>query len=239
MIKIKALNYQYKNSSRKVLDQLSLTFQPNIINVIIGRNGAGKTTLFDIITRLISVPATIEGLPLESEIIYQLQGLLFPPTLTGKDLLRFFLYTDFRNEIKIGKEPYTDQYMTANEIDFMHRVWHMSYGNMSVGERRYLTILAITLMNRKLYIFDEPTSGVDPEARVRILNRIQRLIEDPDKIVILSTHTLHELKNYKCEIHLLHQGSLQFTGSYDQFLTTFNSEDPDTAFQNMINEYYV
>lgn len=236
MIEIRDLNYQYKESSQKVLNKLSLKFESNKINVIIGKNGAGKTTLFDIITHLIPAPSNIIGLPPENEIMYQLQGLLFPTILTGKDLFRFFLYTDFRNEIKIGKEPYTDQYMTANEIDFMHRVWHMSYGNMSVGERRYLTILAITLMNRKLYIFDEPTSGVDPEARVRILNRIQRLIEDPDKIVILSTHTLHELKNYNCEIHLLHQGSLQFTGSYDQFLTTFNSEDPDTAFQNMINQ---
>ncbi len=235
MITINNLSYKYENSPHSILKNISVTFSSGVINVVIGKNGAGKTTLFDILTRLIRTEGNIVGLPSDKEIIYQLQGLLFPTTLTGKDLFRFFLYTDISNNLKIKNEPYIDEHMSKNEINFMHHIWNTKYGNMSVGERRYLSILAITLIKRKFYIFDEPTSGVDPEARVRVLNRITKLANDPEKIVLLSTHTLHELKNYPCKLHLLHHGVFEFQGSYQEFLEYYDSDDPDMAFYHMIH----
>lgn len=235
-IHINHLDYAYTGSTRNVLDQLTMTLKPGQLNVIIGHNGAGKTTLFDVLTRTLNSSAGIEGFPAERDVLYQVQGLMFPTVLTGYDLFRFFLYTDFRNTIKVGKRPYTDEQMNDTEIDFMHRIWTTRYGSMSVGERRYLSILAMTLMERKLYIFDEPTSGVDPEARVRVLNRLQLLANDPSKLVILSTHTLHELKSYRCQIYALHRGQCTFEGTYDEFLTYFGSDDPDIAFSHMIHQ---
>ncbi|WP_046225786.1 AAA family ATPase [Paenibacillus dauci] len=236
-VDIRNLTYQYKGSGRKVLDNLSLTFKPGIMNVVIGHNGAGKTTLFDLLSRLLTVPAAVSGLPPEQETLYQVQGILFSSSLTGYDLFRFFLYTDFRNRIKITRQPYTDSQMTSDEKDMMERLWTTRYGDMSVGERRYLIILAITLMQRKLYIFDEPTSAIDPAARIRVLNRIQKLASDPDKLVILSTHTLHELKNHPCHLYALHRGQKIFEGSYTRFLEHYGSEDPDLAFAHMIHHH--
>ncbi|AWB45430.1 hypothetical protein DCC85_15180 [Paenibacillus sp. CAA11] len=101
------------------------------------------------------------------------------------------------------------------------------------GERRYLSILAVTLIQRKLYIFDEPTSGVDPEARVQILRRIEQLVQNPEVIVLLSTHTLHEFSNIDCKIHLLHQGRMQFEGSYEEFVHN-EADNPDLAFYERV-----
>ncbi|WP_052723892.1 ATP-binding cassette domain-containing protein [Paenibacillus wulumuqiensis] len=234
-INIRNLTYQYKGSNRKVLNSLSLKFRPGTLNVVIGHNGAGKTTLFDLLTHVLDTPAAITGLPADQETLYQVQGILFPSSLTGYDLFRFFLYTDYRNTIRITKQPYTDQQMTAGEMDMMERLWTTRYGDMSVGERRYLSILAITLMQRKLYIFDEPTSAIDPEARMRIMNRIQQLAAHPEKLVIMSTHTLHELKNYPCRLYALHRGKKIFEGDYMEFLAYYKHEDPDFAFQNMLH----
>lgn len=236
-IEIRDLTYHYHKARHAILDRLSLTFQPGELHVLIGHNGAGKTTLFDLLTRLLHTNTIIKGLPNKQDMVYQVQGMMFPTTLTGRDLFRFFLHTDYRNEIRVGRDPYQDSYMNSNEVDFMQRVWNMRYGDMSVGERRYLTLLAITLMKRSLYIFDEPTSNVDPEARVRILNRVQRLAEDHEKLVILSTHTLHELRHYHCRIHALHRGKCTFEGTYSQFLEHFGNEDPDIAFSHMIHKH--
>lgn len=234
MISIHNLTFQYKGSARKNLDHLSVDFHPGIINVLIGKNGSGKTTLFDLITNLIKRPKEIQGVPEDKEIIYQLQGLLFPNILKGKDLFRFFLYTDHKNEIKLSKAPYLDEHMAPSEKELMERVWDTKYGQLSIGERRYLSILAITLMKRKLYIFDEPTSGVDPEARVQILKRIEALSLQTNAVVLLSTHTLHEFENIRCKIHLLHQGKLRFEGSYSEFIESSQHHDPDQAFLQIV-----
>lgn len=235
MISIRNLNFSYKGSKKKNIDNLSIDFKPGTINVLIGKNGSGKTTLFDLITNIIKRPSEISGVPEEKEIIYQLQGLFFPSILKGKDLFRFFLYTDFKNEIKLGKKPYIDKFMSPSEIDLMERVWDTEFGQLSIGERRYLSILAITLMKRKLYIFDEPTSGVDPESRIQVLKRIENLT-NTQSIVLLSTHTLHEFENINCKLHLLHKGSIKFLGSYEEFIKDNNSRNPDESFYDKVRE---
>ncbi|MEV2439582.1 AAA family ATPase [Paenibacillus larvae] len=234
MISIQNLTFQHKGSPRKNLDRLNVDFHPGIINVLIGKNGSGKTTLFDLITNLIKRPEEIRGVPEDREIIYQLEGLLFPNVLKRKDLFRFFLYTDYKNKIKLSNAPYLDEHMAPSEIELMKRVWHAKYGQLSIGERRYLSILAITLMKRNLYIFDEPTSGVDPEARFQILKRIEALCLHTNAVVLLSTHTLHEFEKIHCKIHLLHQGKLKFEGSYMKFLESTQHHDPDQAFNQKV-----
>ncbi|SYX83107.1 ABC-2 type transport system ATP-binding protein [Paenibacillus alvei] len=235
MITIENLNYRHKNCNKSNLENVNVDFKPGIVNVIIGKNGSGKTTLFDLITNVIPRPDVIKGVPNHSEIIYQLQGLSFPSTLKGKDLFRFFLYTDHNNSIKVSNTPYTDKYMESSEIELMEKVWDTQFGQLSIGERRYLSILAVTLMQRKLYVFDEPTSGVDPEARLQILKRIERLTLGTSSTVILSTHTLHEFRNIHCKIHLLHKGCIRFQGTYEQFTEKGENGDPDSAFyQNLM-----
>ncbi|WCF09057.1 AAA family ATPase [Paenibacillus thiaminolyticus] len=211
------------------MDNLSVKFSAGVINVIVGKNGSGKTTLFDLITNVIKRPNAIQGVPNDKEIIYQLQGLLFPSILKGKDVFRFFLHSDYKNKIKLLDEPYIDEFMSPSEKELMEHVWNTRFGHLSVGERRYLCILATTLMKRKLYLFDEPTSGVDPEARIHILKRIEKLLTS-DTLVLLSTHTLHEFEDINCKIHLLHQGRMKFQGSYADFVESTQNHNPDIAF---------
>lgn len=234
MIQIHNLNFKYAGSSRQNLINLSAEFKTGTLNVLIGKNGSGKTTLLDLISNVITRPQGIQGLPKDEDIIYQLQGLLFPNILKGKDLFRFFLYSDYRNTIKLSSEPYTDHFMSKSEIELMHRVWDTAFGQLSVGERRYLCILAITLMKRKLYLFDEPTSGIDPEARGHILKRIEHLIASPNTIVLLTSHTLQEFKHLNCRIFFLHNGEIKFEGTYEQFVGMAENKDPDSAFNQFV-----
>jgi len=234
MIKIEDLSFSYRKASRRNLDHLHVEFPNGTMNMIIGKNGSGKTTLFDLIANVIKRPSAIQGVPDEKEVIYQLQGLLFPLTLKAKDLFRFFLYSDYSNHIEIKTEPYMDEDMSASEVELVQRVWNMEFGQLSVGERRYLCILAITLMKRKLYIFDEPLAGIDPEMRQHILKRIEKLALNNECTVLVSNHHLQDLENIHCIIHLIHQGKVTFSGSYTEFIQSGGGDNPDQAFLNQV-----
>ncbi|WP_067933878.1 hypothetical protein [Alicyclobacillus kakegawensis] len=71
---------------------------------------------------------------------------------------------------------------------------------------------------------------------MRILLRIEALAKQPSKTVIMSTHSLHELQFVDCVMYLLHEGKLRFRGSYKEFLLVGQTDNPDIAFQRLINE---
>ena len=80
-----------------------------------------------------------------------------------------------------------------------------------------------------------PTSGVDPEARIRILRRIE-LLAQAGRIVLLSSHTLHDFQKVDCNIHLLNQGRFPFEGTYDQFVKSYSDANPDDIFAERLTQ---
>lgn len=116
----------------------------------------------------------------------------------------------------------------------MHHLWNTEYGNISVGERRWLLITSLCEIKRKLYIFDEPTSGVDPDSRIHIFRRLELLSTQEDTYVLLSSHNLHELQYIQYKLYLLHQGKIAFQGSYQEFLDQAGTDHPDLAFREYV-----
>ncbi|SET38556.1 ABC-2 type transport system ATP-binding protein [Oceanobacillus limi] len=231
-MKLENINFTYKKQIQSVLENVSLELAENKLNVIIGMNGAGKTTLLDVISGVHSIPEF--NPPFDDEdIVYQLQGIYLPPALKGKDLLRLILKSDSIAPFKALKERFING-LEESEKGMLDRLWTKKFGDMSVGERRWLTIRAITVLDRKLYIFDEPTAGIDPSSKTFIIDALQRLVEKEDVYVIMSTHILHELAYIDCQINFLHNGKIVFTGDYESFLQANNTDNPDLAFQDFL-----
>ncbi|MBN8194215.1 AAA family ATPase [Bacillus sp. NTK074B] len=233
-MKIDSLTHLYKKQSNPVLDHLSINFDPHKLNVIVGLNGAGKTTLLDILTGALH-SNHYQPFYKEEEIVYQLQGTPLPSILKGKDIIRLILKCDSTAPFDTIMEKYYAN-LNHREQELIKRLWTINMGDMSVGERRWLIIRSICQLNRKLYIFDEPTAGIDPDARNNIINSIEKLV-GKDKIVIMSTHILHELEFTNCKIHFLHKGKILFEGSYQAFISRYHTKNPDIAFQNFILEH--
>lgn len=64
-------------------------------------------------------------------------------------------------------EPLTDR-----EKELFIHLWDLKMGKMSLGERKWIFITLLSqIINRSIYIFDEPTSGVDPSSRRKILQK--------------------------------------------------------------------
>lgn len=237
MIKVDNLYFKYHESRGYVLENISTTFEPGTVNVLLGVNGSGKTTLFDIISGILLKKVdkgVVHGVNIK-DTMYMTQGMLFPMGLKGKDFIRLFLKGDYRYQPKTNDNNYD-----LFDGKFKEKIESLSntyYGDMSIGERRWLTFTLAMKLERKIYLFDEPTSGVDPHSKADILDGIIDLSKNKDKVVIMSTHVLHDLSEMNCKIHLLHKGKINFVGTYDEFLKKFNHSNPDKAFRNFIDNY--
>ncbi|WP_053367683.1 AAA family ATPase [Bacillus sp. FJAT-27245] len=227
-MKIRNLSFGY--GDKTVLDNISLDFSPDKVNVILGQNGAGKTTLFDLISGALDSKGGIIDAPREEEVVYQLQSVPFLYILKGKDIVKLFFQTDFRSKDAKSAFKTLDQ----REEFLLKKLWETPYGKMSLGERRWLIVSLICQMDRKVYIFDEPTSGVDPDSRIKILKRIEDLAKKDGRLVLMSTHILHELEYVDSWLYLLNGGTISFQGSYTGFLEETGTTNPDVAFNILI-----
>lgn len=233
-MKIENLSYKYDKSNETILDDITLDFARDRINVILGVNGSGKSTLFDLITGVLeSDQGFIEKVP-RNEICYQLQGFGFPTIFKGKDIIRLIINTDIKKKFSKYNEILSLP-MPQREKDKLNRLWNLRVGDMSLGERRWLIISTMCMLNRKLYVFDEPMAGLDPDSRKNVLNKINTL-RNGKNIILLSTHILHDLENIKCKIFFLEKGKLLFEGDYNSFLNQNNVQNPDEAFQKIIRK---
>ncbi|WP_342478700.1 ATP-binding cassette domain-containing protein [Paenibacillus sp. FSL H7-0350] len=240
MILLKNISFSYPKSSINVLENLNVTFEKGIANILIGLNGAGKTTMFDIlIGETKPLKGEIINFPILSEVLYHVQGAYISYLVTGKDYIKLVFTISGKKFIKEIDVLIEDMgLVNTREKDLLKGLWNKRIGQMSVGERRWLYITTLCQIKKKVYIFDEPTAGVDPSSRIIIYKRLEELVENNEATLIVSTHHLHELKNMRCKIILLHKGKLLFEGSYSQFIGQHNTINPDEAFDKFITSSY-
>ncbi|MDQ0176603.1 AAA family ATPase [Bacillus chungangensis] len=230
---IRNLTFKYPKGTKYVLDDVSFTLKKEKINAIVGVNGSGKTTLFDCITRVLTPQSGDINLPNINEILYLTQTIYFSPVIKGKDFAKFILRLDNRpanKDVQYFLEPLTDR-----EKELFIHLWDLKLGKMSLGERKWLFITLLSqIINRSIYIFDEPTSGVDPSSRRKIFTKISALIRN-GKTCIMSTHQLQDLMNLECHLIMLHQGSIVYEGDFQEWLQKYDTSNPDEAFEIMLD----
>ena len=88
---------------------------------------------------------------------------------------------------------------------------------LSGGMKRRLGIAQAIIGNPKVIIVDEPTTGLDPEERIRFRNILSD-ISDKDTTIILSTHIVGDISSTCKKLALLNRGELKFEGSPDEMI---------------------
>lgn len=217
-MEIKNLTFKYPNSNRNIFNSLDLRIERETINILIGENGTGKTTLFDIISGLIDCEYKTIDKIMPENILYQMQGVPMIRTITGKELAELVLGSDGKCSIDNLKNQPLMQKLNNQMIKKFDYLWNTEYGFMSVGERRWFTILLFCHLERELYIFDEPTAGLDMTAAKSILSMLSILVKNRKKTVLFTTHRMEEIdyfQNY--HITILKNGNDYFSGCKDKF----------------------
>tara|TARA_B100001029_G_scaffold24827_1_gene17402 strand:- start:2100 stop:2738 length:639 start_codon:yes stop_codon:yes gene_type:complete len=196
---------QVKNISKsfgklKVLNNVSFDVSEGEYLALIGKNGAGKTTLLNLLLGL-SYPDSgsinFFGKTLENNLTYILSkiGIVFQQHTLDFDLSvikNLIFYADVHGMKRSVSRPKIDELLIKFDLkDFEN----YKARNLSGGMKRRLEISRALLKDPKILILDEATSGLDPNAREKILFDLKKL-SDENKITILTiTHLESEIKD--------------------------------------------
>ena len=174
-----------------VVDGISFTVKTGEIFGLLGPNGAGKTTTLEMLEALRSIDAgqaTIDGIDVAKHpkqikqiIGIQLQSTTFYDKLTLREQLRMFasLY---------GRRVDTDALLEKVQLSAKAG----SYVEQLSGGQKQRFAIAATLVNQpKVLFLDEPTTGLDPQAR-RNLWELIKTIRDEGITIVLTTHYMDE-----------------------------------------------
>jgi ABC-2 type transport system ATP-binding protein len=194
----------------KVLDQISLSMRRGAITGILGPNGAGKTTLLHMITGLRrpssgTITVFSERLPARTRKLRQKIGVVLQETalydeLTTFENLRFTASLYAIAEPRRRIEEVLELLSLSERID--ERV-----SNLSGGHRRRIAIARALLHAPDLLIIDEPTLGVDVEARHAIWSHL-RLLKARGTTIIVATNYLDEALALCDTVAVLREGKL-------------------------------
>ena len=220
-IKIVNLNKVYPGG-KKALKDLNLEIEPGMFGLL-GPNGAGKTSLMRIMTLLQSCTSgTIYfddyDIAKDRKAIRSLLGYL-PQDFRFFEKLKTWEFLDYG----AGLAGIKGKQHRAEVVDEMLRkvglfeVRDRWANRLSGGMKRRLGIAQAIIGNPKVIIVDEPTTGLDPEERIRFRN-ILADISDKDSIIILSTHIVGDISSTCKKLALLNRGELKFEGSPDEMI---------------------
>ncbi len=212
-IQVKDLQKSYKQLN--VLQGVSFIVEQGSIFALLGSNGAGKTTLIKILTTLLKQDggtAIVNGFDVASKPDHVRQSL----SLTGQFAAVDEILTGRENLIMIARLRHLNQpRQVADELLTRFGLTDAANRRVSTysgGMRRRLD-LAMSLVGAPPIIFlDEPTTGLDPEARIEVWKVVKELA-DGGRTVFLTTQYLDEAEQLADRVAILHEGKIIASGT--------------------------
>lgn len=198
-----------------IFDNLSFTIVTGEVNILLGRNGEGKTTLLDVISGLLKTGAAIQEPVNQNDILYMIQGVPMLSTIRGKDLARLILVPAGHYHYSQISAQFLENAleMDPSSLEKINYLWETQYGKMAPGERRWFITLLNCMVDKKMYLFDEPTAGIDSASALQIIRRINHL-NDNGKTILYVTHRIEELNQFSdFQLHLLRHGKIVYSAS--------------------------
>lgn len=205
MLKIKELTFGYKGHN-PLFTQLDLALSAGGICGLLGKNGAGKTTLLKIIAGLVF---SVGG---QCQVLGHIPGARHPDFLSELYFLPEDIYVPALT---------IDEYVTCYAVfypRFDYQAFKTYLNEFEITERKLLTtfshgqkkkfLIAFGLAtNCKLLIMDEPSNGLDIPSKMQFKRLLASVITD-EKLIIISTHQVHDVENIIDSIVILDNGQV-------------------------------
>lgn len=208
IIQVEGVRKSFKNL--EVLKGVDFRVEKGSIFALLGSNGAGKTTMIRIMATLVKANAgsvMINGFDIEknpgeirSSISLTGQFAAIDEILTGRENLQLIAKLRHLKDPNQIAEELINRFGMSDAAD--RRV-----GTYSGGMKRRIDIAMSLVGNPKIIFLDEPTTGLDPEARLEVWKIIKEL-SDAGTTVFLTTQYLEEAEQLADKIAILHGGKI-------------------------------
>jgi ABC-type multidrug transport system ATPase subunit len=220
-IEIKGLNKVYPNGNHALTD-VNMTIENGMFGLL-GPNGAGKSSLMRILVTLAkpsSGQILVNGLDLQknrkeirSMLGYLPQDFRFFAKLRTYEFLDYIARLAGMNSSSVRKVAVEKMLEEVGLYEARNRFAN----NLSGGMKRRLGIAQALIGDPQIIIVDEPTTGLDPEERIRFRNLLTR-ISERDVVIILSTHIVGDISSTCTDMALMNKGHLAFKGSPEELI---------------------
>jgi ABC-2 type transport system ATP-binding protein len=211
------------------VDGLSLEVRTGEVFGLLGPNGAGKSTTIAIATGLLapdagSVDLLGLGSPSSPKVRMHLglapQEITLYAELTARENLRFFadLYGVTNARVRV------DELLALVELDARA---NDRVATFSGGMKRRLNLAAALVHDPKLVLLDEPTAGVDPQSRNRILELVRRLAGE-GKTVLYTTHYMEEAAKICDRVGIVDHGRMLDVGTVAELVARHGGQSAVT-----------
>lgn len=204
---LRVKNLQKSYDGKKVVDGISFEVKKGEVFGILGPNGAGKTTTLEMIETLREIDggtATINGIDVAKN-PYKIRGMIgVQPQTPG-----FQDKTKLTEIIQMFAAAYGERVNPKKFLDDVNlgSKANSYVENLSGGQKQRFSIVAALVHSPKVFFLDEPTTGLDPQARRNLWKLIQE-VRDRGISVILTTHYMDEAEILCDRIAIMDAGKI-------------------------------
>ncbi|WP_227847162.1 ATP-binding cassette domain-containing protein [Clostridioides sp. ZZV15-6598] len=235
---IEVINLQKSYDTFKVVKGIDFYVEEGNLFALLGANGAGKSTTIDILCTLLNYDSgevIIDGhkLGVEDNKIKEKIGVVFQesildPLLTVRENLTIRAKFYIKNKDKV-RQIVHESALSVGAMEFIDR----PYGKLSGGQKRRADIARALLNTPKILFLDEPTTGLDPEARKCVWDTILKLQKQYGFSIVLTTHYMEEASKADY-IVMLDYGVITAKGSPHELKYKYKANNLDDVFLNIV-----
>ena len=221
--------------ARRALDDAGMEVAPGAAMGLVGANGAGKTTLIKCALDLCAADAgRVEIFGLDSRqaaararLAYLPERFVPPYYLLGREFLAMTL------ELAGTTFDRARAAALAAELELDPQALERPVRQLSKGMAQKLGLAACFLLQRDLYVLDEPMSGLDPAGRVAVKSVLARLNRGGSALLFTS-HVLSDVEELCSAITVLERGSVRFRGAPAELCRRYAEDNLERAFLRCI-----
>lgn len=202
-VQVENLKKNYNNNT--ILKGLNFEVRKGEIFALLGINGAGKTTTLECIEGLRKYDSG--NIIVNGKMGIQLQTSSLPEHMKAMEAVKLFA--------KWNKVEIDYSMLEALGITKLAR---KRYGEMSTGQKNRLQLALALVRDPEIVFLDEPTAGLDVEARIFFHEEIRKL-KERGKTIILSSHDMTEVESLCDRIAILRNGEIAFIGTAEELTT--------------------
>lgn len=227
MIEVKGLTKRF--GDHVSVSKASWTAEDGQITGFIGHNGAGKTTTLKMITGLLKPDegcVTVNGLDVQKEPFKVKEQYGYVSDTPDHFLsLKGIEYLNFMADIFGIPGDEAAAFVKENAPKFgMEDALNQPILNYSHGMRQKIMVMGALIHHPKVWILDEPLTGLDPQAAFE-LKKMMREHADKGNSVLFSTHVLEVAEKLCDKVVIIRKGEIQFEGDLEQLKDRFGREE--------------
>src|SRR2546429_319862 len=206
----------------RAVDDLTVQIPDGAIGLV-GPNGAGKTTFLRLLLSLLQPTAGTakvlgrdigDGVPVRERIGYMPEHDCLIPDMTGVGLVSYMgRISGLDRDTAMSRSHDVLQFVGVEEERYR------KIAEYSTGMKQKIKLAQSMVHDPQLYIFDEPTTGLDPRGRTEMLDLVRTIAKSPGRNVLLSSHLLPDVETICKYVVILDGGHQIAAGELSQLLT--------------------